>query len=427
MPVSNPGVGSSVTTAEIEDGQVTTAKLAAGAVTKEKSTGLQPDNKQVIMTLETDETNYTNPTAAIGSSQAVIEDSPEESNDFTGYASDAAAAVDYPTTDAVAAAVLAATDKLTVAHRRASTNAAYLSHDLTGAIMTDEKFVIEISKLNISEWQGGQIAFIGMSSGLGASSAALDRVGMQLGSSDANLGYKAEVTDGVTITRAAKEDSLSITTDYWIDLICDGADLTINVYNSAAKSSPIATATESIAAAVNLRYFIISGDTAAGSSEKILFTIDKVVMYANQETGSTIRPASAVIDDDEATYHQTESEIGASVYADMNAVGNYGNLVIYPHANSSLTEFIIESSVDAVTWEKLRTVLWSAITEAAYNYITLPVRQARYFRVKSNDAGAATLAIAVMKLNGMTDSALGVDHTHKEIVNTDTSLTLAVA
>ena len=361
MPVSNPGVGSSVTTAEIEDGQITTDKLAAGAVTKEKTTGIQPDPKQLVMTLETDETNYTNPTNAIASSSKGS-GSPIETSDGG------------------------------TANPLGFGTGTSWSHRLTG--VSTAKPITSVS-LNFSVNNVGKIKI-----------AIYDDNGA--GAPDNRLGVEE-----FTIQAGTGEQAFQFTTP-----ITPTAEMFIVVaFETSGKTTLgdlVGSERHSVAyASAHPDPFVTSSTSGNG------FWI-KMIQDTVQSPGNSI-------DDDEGTYWESDSEIGASIYADMNAVGNYGNLVIYPHANSSLTEFIIESSTDAVTWEKLRTVLWSAITEAGYNYITIPVRAARYFRIKSNDAGAATLAIAVMKLKGMTDSELLVDHTHKEILNTDTSLTLGVA
>ena len=160
---------------------------------------------------------------------------------------------------------------------------------------------------------------------------------MELGSSDSSIGYKAEVTDGGAVGRAVKEDALNLDTDYWIDIICDGSDVVINVYSDAGKTNLVATSTESIGSAINFRYFIISGDTAAGSSERIAFTIDEIVMYASQETGSITHTASKAVDDDTAEYWQSDSEANPAIYVNCGSSKNLLGLAIYLHANSTET------------------------------------------------------------------------------------------
>lgn len=135
------------------------------------------------------------------------------------------------------------------------------------------------------------------------------------------------------------------------------------------------------------------------------------------------QPASNAIDDNLATYWESNSEVNPAIYVDMSASTTTSNLAVYPNTATTETEIKIQSSTDAVAWTDKRTITYSNLTEAAWNYIRFNITTARYWRIYGNSGNAGVMAIDEIKvLDAVSDADVRTLHGHIPISTSDTSL-----
>lgn len=130
----------------------------------------------------------------------------------------------------------------------------------------------------------------------------------------------------------------------------------------------------------------------------------------------------SMVSDNTGTKLQTQSETNAWVLVSYNSPVNIAGLAIHPHANSTVTEVKIQTSLDGTTWTDKRTITWSNITEGAWNYIRFNLSYGTHVRVYST--GSGILSINEMRAYTPDASKVASDHQHLEISATDTSLAL---
>ena len=135
------------------------------------------------------------------------------------------------------------------------------------------------------------------------------------------------------------------------------------------------------------------------------------------------QPASNAVDDNTATYWESNSETNPAIYVDMSSSTTTSNLAVYPNTLTTETEIKIQSSTNASDWTDKRTITYSNLTEAAWNYIRFNLTTARYWRIYGNSGGAEVLAIDEIKvLDAVSDTDVRTLHGHRPISSSDTSL-----
>ena len=144
----------------------------------------------------------------------------------------------------------------------------------------------------------------------------------------------------------------------------------------------------------------------------------------NNTTSATEYPASNAVDNDTATYWQSNSETNPNIYVDVGSVLNIGQVTIYPKNTTTETELKIQTSSNASSWTDVRKITYSNLTEGAYNYIRFNIKNARYVRIYGNNGSAKILAINEIKCQELTDGAAADDHGHYPISATSTSIAL---
>lgn len=149
-------------------------------------------------------------------------------------------------------------------------------------------------------------------------------------------------------------------------------------------------------------------------------------MEIRQDSGGT---SANAVDNNTATKWTSSSVINPSIYVDMNAIGNLIEIAIYYDSGlTTATQFEIDTSPDAITWTKVRTVNTSLLTNAAWNYIRWNppnTGQPRYVRIYGTDATAKVLSIWEIKILNPTTWQLNILHGHKPIANNDGTLVLS--
>ena len=84
------------------------------------------------------------------------------------------------------------------------------------------------------------------------------------------------------------------------------------------------------------------------------------------------------------------------------------------------TQFLLQSSTDAISWTDLRTINKTALSDAAYNYIRFNATNGRYFRIYGNSGSSYVMKINEVAIQPTTISK----HGHLGIDPSDATLAL---
>jgi hypothetical protein len=172
----------------------------------------------------------------------------------------------------------------------------------------------------------------------------------------------------------------------------------------------------------SLRYFF-ARIFYQGVSDTNTFEISDIELWNNTTSGGG-QSASNVVDDDTATYWESNSEANPWVYVNLGSAKNCGNMAVYWKSTSTETQIKLQSSTNASAWTDLRTINVSDLTAGQYNYIRFNTKTAQYFRVYGNSGSTVVMAINEIKNTEFTDGAVATGHGHLDISSSDTSLAL---
>jgi hypothetical protein len=172
----------------------------------------------------------------------------------------------------------------------------------------------------------------------------------------------------------------------------------------------------------SLRYFF-ARIFYQGVSDTNTFEISDIELWNNTTSGGG-QSASNVVDDDTATYWESNSEANPWVYVNLGSAKNCGNMAVYWKSTSTETQIKLQSSTNASAWTDLRTINVSDLTAGQYNYIRFNTKTAQYFRVYGNSGSSVVMAINEIKNTEFTDGAVATGHGHLDISSSDTSLAL---
>ena len=376
----------------------------------------------LVMSNSTTIGDYTQPAGATASSAALP--SPDESNDF----SVANMLEQDPTNIGISGGVLNI-----IAKRDGTNDAASWALPTTLSNSTWEiRCTAVISTVTLGT--GGTLRlYIGPNDTSSATAATgnHDFIGLNAnveGGAGSKLQWAAQDTDGASMdsgigggaifTRQIQTETLYIkmqrtsTTAYNIGLYSDATYTTLLEQENGTCPATI----------TNLAYWGVWNSDDTGPSTNVLnMTIDNLEVWdSGLATGST---AANAIDDNLATYWQSDDEVNPWIYVDMGSSTTTSNFGLYPHATTTETEIKIQSSSDAITWTDQRTITWSNLTEAAWNYIRFNLVAARYWRIYGNSGNSRIMVITEIKvLDSVSDADVRNLHGHIPISSTDTSL-----
>ena len=144
----------------------------------------------------------------------------------------------------------------------------------------------------------------------------------------------------------------------------------------------------------------------------------------NNSITPTGNPASNAVDDNTATYWQSNAETNPWIYADVGSNKNVGNIALYWNSNTTETQVKLQSSTDAAAWTDLRTINSTSFTASQYNYVRFNIAIGRYFRLYGNSGSSYVLALNEIKCIEDSDAQVSTSHGHLAISNSDTSLAL---
>lgn len=129
--------------------------------------------------------------------------------------------------------------------------------------------------------------------------------------------------------------------------------------------------------------------------------------------------AAECIDGSTTTRWQSSSEVNPSIDLTISGAADQepSEILIYFHANTTVTSLGIYESPDDTTYTLIKTVNISAVTPGENKFIRLqrPTEQMRYIRLTGLDAGAAVLAINKVKYVSRTESQWNRRHGHTSL------------
>jgi len=395
----------------------------------EASTGGTVGIENVIMAANTTIGDYTTPSSATCSSSASA--TPTYSNATFG------------TWTATGSQVTESSNVITFDIQTRVTNNT-ISTDL-GSTLSDSQWCLRC-KLVFTTLDGAAASTVFLEVGMGDtdyntapdnSGVALDLIAMQCRAASGLspteqwglVGYNS--TGGLDNPEVPEFDTAPAVQTYYMEIIrTSTTNMTIGLYNSADFGvgdliMPIESKTISSGVS-GLQYLrvgnaLVSSETSTGNT--IAGTVEDFEIWDGVTSPSTT-PCSNAVDDDTATYWQSDAETNPNIYVDMGSSSTDSNITIYPKDTTTETEIKIQSSPDAATWTDERTITVSNLTNAAYNYIRFNLVDSRYMRIYGNSGASRILAINEIKIKTETATDIENDHGHLAISSSDTSLNL---
>mgnify|MGYP003644664639 CR=1 FL=1 len=154
------------------------------------------------------------------------------------------------------------------------------------------------------------------------------------------------------------------------------------------------------------------------------------VLFSGVKAGVTRLPIvmnSTAQDGSSATgYYASIATTNPFVKTDFGSSTRIASVAIMPRTQNTETIFQIQTSDDGSTWVTRRTILASALTSWIYNYVKLTPVSARYVRIYGYSGASKVISFDEIKVKvGISDNTFLLNHYHKDISTTDTSLTLA--
>ena len=112
-----------------------------------------------------------------------------------------------------------------------------------------------------------------------------------------------------------------------------------------------------------------------------------------------VQSASNAVDDDTATYWESNSEGTPSITVDMGSIDSVADIAIFLKSDTTTSVLGIEISEDDSSYTEMTEVNVSALTDGAWNFIALSAGiNARYLKIKSKDGSDSVLAINEIKV-----------------------------
>ena len=154
-------------------------------------------------------------------------------------------------------------------------------------------------------------------------------------------------------------------------------------------------------------------------------------MYANRQSGGCQTGGSTfylevegtanhvptnAIDGSTTSFWQSTSGANNWLQIDLGSNQDVTAMTIYLDTTvTTETQFLLQSSSDALSWNDLRTINVSDLSAAVYNYIRFNPQNARYFRIYGNSGSSHIMKINEVALQPLTINLhghLGIDPTN---------------
>lgn len=405
--------------------QVLTADstTALGLAWKEAAGG-DVDTNEVVMPYSTTLTDYTTPTAAAASSEAANPDVWEWDGTSTGWTLN----------NNGGSATIASSTITLVANSNADNPLAYydLNSDL-GGNASDTKWTLRYKVVynaftNTASGQGAKFEMgLSDSTAITGENPSIDRIyASRAGhgaSLDQNPSARSSTTTCTDSTSGALVSSPFTGTRYIQVQRTSATGMEVKIFTDSGFSTLQETMTiSSFCNTIEDLRYLYTRINYQNVSDTNTVEVSEIKFYNDTLTPVGTQAASNAIDNDVATYWESNQAANNWIYVDQGTAKDLTSLTVYPKSTTTETQFKIQWSNDTSTWTDLRTITVSALTNGAYNYIRFNTIRARYLRIYGSSGSSYVIAINEIKVNETL--TVPTIHGHLEISPTDTSLAL---
>jgi hypothetical protein len=405
------------------DNYVLTADSSAslGLAWKEAAGGAVSGD-EVVMPYSTTIGDYSTPASATASSAATVTATPDYETDFsvnTGWTQGGGGDITVNT----------GTSKADWDCGTGTTDSD-LTYDLGSGNVSDTKWIIrfQLNVANIANSSASSchIGF-GISDTAGGYAASQAAIGFacSAGTNDDDYyGFGNASGTFVDNNKKLMTDTPSSSETYYVQVRrVSSTEAEIKLFSASDYTGLVETNAFTISSSItSLRY--IKFASRSQNVNTCNGTVNNIKFWNNISQVDESHPASNAVDDDTATYWQSNAETNPNIYVDVSSNKNIGAMTVYWNSNSTETQIKLQSSTNASAWTDLRTLNVTSLTAGQYNYIRFNVAIGRYFRVYGNSGTSYVMAINEIKCEEFTDAELIVDHGHLAISSSDTSLAL---
>jgi len=251
------------------------------------------------------------------------------------------------------------------------------------------------------------------------------------------IGFSITVTNSVNLTRniwannqglTTNEDEMGFTAEastLHLEIIRELAGtFTVNLFSDSSFTTLLATEQTTGVTATALRFFKVTTQDSASSSTDLNGTITDMQFWDGNTSVGLV--ASNAVDDNTSTLWESVAEANPAIFVSEGENNNYVGCALFWNSNTTETSFTIRVSTDTTftSAEDVRTILSSAMTAGAFNFIRFNVKNGRHMQIRGASGSSLVLAINEIKSLVKTDSEILQDLGVIEISPTDTSLAL---
>lgn len=409
------------------DGHVLTARASDSyGIAWEAAGGGDTDPNKVVMPTSSTIGDYSTPDAATASSSATV--APTYSFDFsssTGWTLESGYTISGNEFN----------------FNKSSNDNTRAYYDL-GSALSDTawtmRFKINWSSMSLPTNLSNYLMYYGVRSSNAVGTTANDGIMMVSNTADQdNTWYMQALSkynqsqQAGTYTGRYPAGSYSTSTDYYIQLRrLSSTEFDFKVYSDSSYTTELFdSGTTSVnSSSTGYQYVWIGVDNYGSNGAAWTGIIDDLQIWDGSTSAGS--PPQNVIDDDVTSYWESTSETNPNIYVDCTGASSdtsLTQLAYYANSNTTETEIKIQYATNAggvSSWNDLRTITVSDLTNGQYNYIRFNNATGRYVRVYGNSGLAKVLAINELKVQEPSDSLVGNTHGHLGISNSDTSLNL---
>lgn len=141
-------------------------------------------------------------------------------------------------------------------------------------------------------------------------------------------------------------------------------------------------------------------------------------------TAQDNQPSGSPIDGDLNSKIYTDQETNPWLRVDLGSSKEVLSIALAKNSLMTETEIQIQISNDDSTWETVRTILASKLTNDAVKYIQLVRRLARYVRIRGSSGDSGVLGVSEIGVRDETADYCSRDQWSQNLSPTDTSLNL---
>ncbi len=212
-------------------------------------------------------------------------------------------------------------------------------------------------------------------------------------------------------------------TYFWrIDML-SSTSMKVTLFSNAARTTEISNSTLAVSGLAALDEIKVGNVVAATTTGTLDARFDNLAIW---KTSNGDSPASNAVDDDTSTFWQSNAEANPAIFIDEGESNNFVGCALFWNANTTETSFTIRISTDNTfsAAEDVRTILTSAMTNGAFNFIRFNVAVGQFMQIRGASGSSLVLSINEIKSLTKTNTEILADLGIIEISPTDTSLAL---